>query len=134
MNAKRYALGLAALVSLAALPLAAHHSFAAEFDPNKSVSIKGEVAKLEWLNPHIWLYVDVKDEQGATARWQCEGGAPNSLTRNGWSKDSVKVGDVVVVDGFLAKDASKTCSIKSVKTPDGKSVFLGAGGQENPDK
>jgi hypothetical protein len=133
MNLTCYALGAAALLALT-LPVAAHHSFAAEFDQNKSVSLKGEVAKLEWFNPHIWLYLDVKDEQGAVARWQCEGGAPNSLTRNGWSKDSLKPGDAVVVEGYLAKDASNTCSIRSVKLPDGRGVFLGAGAQESPEK
>jgi len=133
MNLTCYALGAAALLALT-LPVAAHHSFAAEFDQNKSVSLKGEVSKLEWFNPHIWLYLDVKDEQGVVARWQCEGGAPNSLTRNGWSKDSLKPGDAVVVEGYLAKDASNTCSIRSVKLPDGRGVFLGAGAQESPEK
>jgi len=133
MNATRYALGFAALLAIT-LPVTAHHSFSAEFDQNKSVSLKGEVAKLEWFNPHIWLYIDVKDEQGAVTRWQCEGGAPNSLTRNGWSKDSLKAGDAVVVEGYLAKDASNTCSIRLVKTADGRGVFLGAGAQESPEK
>jgi hypothetical protein len=133
MNATRYAVGFAVLSALT-LPVAAHHSFSAEFDQNKAVSLKGEVAKLEWFNPHIWLYVDVKDEHGAVTRWQCEGGAPNSLTRNGWSKDSLKPGDAVVVEGYLAKDASNTCSIRQVKTADGRGVFLGAGAQESPEK
>ena len=133
MNLTRHAIAAAALLCVT-ISAAAHHSFSAEFDQNKSVSLKGEVAKLEWLNPHIWLYVDVKDEQGAVARWQCEGGAPNSLTRNGWSKDSLKPGDAVVVEGYLAKDASNTCSIRAVKTADGRGVFLGAGAQESPEK
>src|ERR1700691_5194421 len=117
MNLKGCALCVAALAGLAAatLPLAAHHSFAAEFDQNKTVTLRGAVTKLEWANPHIWLYLDVKqdvkpDVKGdqAPAHWQCEGGAPNNLTRNGWSKDSLKPGDQVVIDGYLAKDGSKT--------------------------
>lgn len=137
MNLTRHALGagvaIAALLTVT-LPVAAHHSFAAEFDASKSVMLKGAVAKLEWFNPHIWLYVDVKDEQGAAARWQCEGGAPNTLTRNGWSKDALKPGDAVIVEGYVAKDASNTCSIRSLKMADGRSVFLGVPPPEAPDK
>ena len=86
----------------ASLPLVAHHSFAAEFDSAKSVSLTGTVTKIDWMNPHIWLYLDAKDESGTVAHWQCEGGPPNVLTRNGWSKDSLKVGDHVTskVPGF----------------------------------
>src|ERR1700691_4973592 len=113
MNLKGCALCVAALAGLAAatLPLAAHHSFAAEFDQNKTITLRGAVTKLEWTNPHIWLYVDVKDDQTSAGRWQCEGGAPNTLTRNGWSRESLKPGDQVVIDGYLAKDGSKTCNM-----------------------
>ena len=132
MNLKGCVLGLAALVAVA-LPMAAHHSFAAEFDQNKTITLRGAVTKLEWANPHIWLYLDVKDgkdDQGAAARWQCEGGAPNTLTRNGWSKESLKPGDQIVIDGYLAKDGSKTCNMRSVKFPDGRSVFAGTSAPE----
>jgi hypothetical protein len=136
MNLMRCALCLAGLAT-ATLPLAAHHSFAAEFDQNKTVTLRGAVTKLEWANPHIWLYLDVKAdagdakaEQNAAAHWQCEGGAPNNLTRNGWSKDSLKPGDQVVIDGYLAKDGSKTCNMRSVKFPDGRSVFAGTSAPE----
>ncbi len=127
--------GVAAL--LAVTPISAHHSFAAEFDQNKTVTLRGAVTKLEWANPHIWLYIEVKlDVKGdqAPVHWQCEGGAPNNLTRNGWSKDSLKPGDQVVIDGYLAKDGSKTCNMRSVKFPDGRSVFAGTSAPETSDK
>jgi hypothetical protein len=77
------------------------------------------------MNPHIWVYLDVKDESGKTAHWQCEGGAPNSLTRNGWTKNALKEGDQITIEGSRAKDASNTCSSKTVMLPDGRKVFAG---------
>jgi Family of unknown function (DUF6152) len=108
----------------------AHHSFAAEFDGNKAIKLEGTLTKLEWFNPHIWLYLDVKDASGTVVKWQCEGGAPNGLTRNGWSKDSLKAGDQLTIEGWLAKDGSRTCNARSVKLPDGRRVFAGS---SNPD-
>jgi hypothetical protein len=127
MNMKRFVIGAGLLVALAQ-PASAHHSFAAEFDANKPVTLKGSVTKIEWMNPHIWVYLDVKDDRGALEHWQCEGGPPNTLTRNGWSKDSLKLGDQVTIDGALAKDGSKTCNARSVKLPDGRSVLAGSSG------
>ena len=115
----------------AAIPMFAHHSFSAEFDNSKPVTLKGTVTKIDWLNPHIWIYMDVKDDKtGAVATWQCEGGAPNALTRNGWTKNDLKKGDAVTVNGTLAKDASKTCNASSVVFADGRRVFAGS---SNPD-
>lgn len=119
-----------ATIAMAALPVVAHHSFAAEFDANKKVTLKGNVTKVDWMNPHIWLYLDVKDDKGVAAKWQCEGGPPNTLTRNGWTKSAIKLGDEITIEGTLAKDGSKTCNATRVSLPDGKRVFAGS---SNPD-
>ena len=115
----------AGLLIGAAASAFAHHSFAAEFDATKPVNLKGAITKVEWLNPHVWLYLDVKDESGAVTHWQCEGGATNGLTRQGWSKSTLKPGDEISIEGFRAKDATNTCNSRSVKLPDGRTVFVG---------
>lgn len=129
MKAKLAMFAIAAVS--AAVPMFAHHSFSAEFDSSKKVSLEGTVTKIDWLNPHIWIYLDVKDDKtGAVINWQCEGGPPNTLTRNGWTKNDLKKGDAIAIDGTLAKDASRTCNATSVKLPDGRRVFAGS---SNPD-
>jgi len=125
---KALALGLL----VAAMPLLAHHSFAAEYDDKKPVSIKGTVTKVEWANPHIWFYVDVKDAVGKVEHWQCEGGPPNMLVRQGWKKDSLKPGDEVSVEGFRAKDGSNTANSRSVTLTDGRKVFAGSADDGGP--
>jgi hypothetical protein len=123
---------IAGLAVAMAQPAFAHHSFAAEFDANKPITLTGAVTKVEWGNPHIWVYLDVKDDQGSLHHWQCEGGPPNTLTRNGWTQNSLKYGDQVTIDGLLAKDGSKTCNARLVKLPDGRSVFAGSPGGDAP--
>jgi len=122
------AAGIGLLISAA--PVFAHHAFAAEYDRSKPVKVKGVVTKVEWANPHIWFFVDVKDENGNVTNWGFSGGAPGMLQRRGITKDVLKVGDVVVVDGFQAKDASHNASGNSVTFENGKKVF--ASGEEAP--
>jgi hypothetical protein len=125
MNTTR-ALAGACFALAMAQAVSAHHSFAAEFDLNKPVTLTGAVVRVEWGNPHIWVYLDVKDDRGALQRWQCEGGAPNTLTRNGWSKDSLKADEQITIDGWLAKNGSRTCNMRAVKLADGRTVFAGS--------
>ena len=111
---------------MAAAQLFAHHSFAAEFDGNKRVTLKGTVTKVDWRNPHIYVYLKVKDDRGGVTEWACEGGPPNVLLREGWTRNSVKEGDEVTIEGALAKDGSKRCNSRSVNLADGRKVFAGS--------
>jgi hypothetical protein len=133
---RRYLAGIAGLafaLLAAALPLAAHHSFAAEYDRSKPIKFTGKVTKVEWMNPHIYFYVDVKDEAtGKITNWACEGAAPNGLYRNGWRKDSLKAGDTVSVEGWRAKDGSNLMNAGTVVLPDGKRVFAGSADDGGP--
>jgi Family of unknown function (DUF6152) len=121
---------LAALMTGPAVPISAHHSFAAEFDASKPVTIKGVVTQIEWKNPHVWFYVNVKEEDGRMTRWGCEMGAPHQLQGRGWLRDTMKIGDVVTVEGSLARDGSKRANARTVTTADGKT--LGAASSGDP--
>jgi hypothetical protein len=112
-------------LGLAAGPLAAHHSFTSVFDQDKPVTLTGSVTKIEWMNPHVWFYIDVKDASGNVVNWACETGPPGMLGRNGWKKDSLKLGDTVTVEAFRAKDGSNNASARVVKLADGRRVFAG---------
>ena len=124
-------LGACALL-VAALPLAAHHSFAAEYDATKSVTVKGKVTQVEWINPHSWVHVDVVGEDGKVVNWSCETAPPNTLYRQGWRRNSIKEGDEVIIEGFLAKDASHTMTARTVQTPDGKRLLAGSAADGTP--
>ena len=119
-------LAISCITVAAAAQLLAHHSFAAEFDANKRVILKGTVTKVDWRNPHIYVYLNVKDDRGAVTEWACEGGPPNVLLRQGWTRNAVKEGDEVTIDGAVAKDGSKRCNSRSVNLADGRKVFAGS--------
>jgi hypothetical protein len=120
---------VAAVVAVMALwavgrPVIAHHSFAAQYDREKTITLNGTVTRVEWMNPHVYFYMDVKDTTGVV-HWAVEGGAPTSLYRAGWRKDSLKAGDVVTVHGFLARDGSRLANMRAAVLPDGREVLGG---------
>ncbi len=117
---------------LAAAPLWAHHAFAAEFDGKKPVKLEGTVTKMEWINPHAWIHIDVKDADGKVTNWMVECGTPNTLLRRGVNKNSVTAGMEIVVDGYQAKDGSNKANGRDVTFADGRKVFLGSTGTGAP--
>ena len=120
----KLALGTAALgLLLAAVPVMAHHSFAAEFDSAKPVKLIGSVTKIEWMNPHAYFYIDVKDASGKVTNWGLEMGSPNGLMRQGWTRNSMKIGDEVTVEGSAAKDGSNIANARSVTLSTGTRLF-----------
>jgi uncharacterized protein DUF6152 len=112
--------------------VAAHHAFAAEFDGSKPVTLKGTVTKMEWINPHAWLHVEVKGPDGKAVAWMIEGGAPNALLRRGWNRNSVQAGTAVVVEGFRSRDGSNRANGRVVTLSDGKKLFIGSSGTGAP--
>ena len=113
---------ITATILAAGIPLMAHHSFAAEFDSNKQVKLTGVVTKIDWTNPHVWFYIDVKDESGKVTNWGWEMGPPHLLQGTGWTRTTMKLGDVVTVQGSLAKNGSNRGNARNVTTPDGKKM------------
>jgi hypothetical protein len=128
----RVAIIAGAALLAAGMPVWAHHSFSAEFDSNRPVKLQGTVTKMEWINPHAWIHIDVKDENGKVTNWMVECGAPNVLFRRGMTKDSVTPGMEIIVEGYRAKDGSSRANGKDVTFTDGKKLFLGTSGSGAP--
>jgi hypothetical protein len=126
MRAKLAVLGAGIALVVAVAPLVAHHSFAAEYDSTKPVTLKGAVTRVEWTNPHARFYVDVRDESGSVTNWNLELASPNVLARQGWTRNSLKIGDQITVEGSMAKDGSKMANARLVTLADGKKVFAGS--------
>ncbi len=122
---RRAAAGAAAALAVSAV-LGAHHSFVAEFDGEKPVKLTGPVTKVEWRNPHIWVYLDARGPDGKLTPWQCEGGAPNALTRQGWSRNTFTLGQDITVEGWRAKDGSNTCNARTWRLANGQQVLAGS--------
>lgn len=124
MRSLRFGVFTAALAVLGTpAALRAHHSFAAEYDTKKPVELKGTVTGIDWVNPHAWIHLEVKGDEGKVTSWDCELGSPNLLMRNGWRKDTIKPGDTIIVSGSAAKDGSNIANARTVKTADGRRVF-----------
>jgi hypothetical protein len=117
---------IAAVLAAVSAPAWAHHAFAAEFDAKKPVKLQGKVTKVEWINPHAWIHIDVKNADGTSTEWMIEAGTPNTLFRRGFTKDSLTVGTEIVVDGYQAKDASFRANGRDITFPDGRKLFLGS--------
>jgi hypothetical protein len=125
---------LLAVVALlgSGVPLLAHHAFSSEFDANAPVTLQGPVSKVEWINPHAWIHLTVKNAAGQPENWMVEGGTPNTLQRRGITRDSLKIGTVIQVAGFKSKDGSKRANGRDITFPDGRTLFMGSSGTGAP--
>jgi Family of unknown function (DUF6152) len=124
--------GIVLLLLLAQSSALGHHAFAAEFDAKKPVKLQGTVTKMEWINPHAWIHIDVKKSDGSVEEWMIEAGTPNTLLRRGFTKDSLKAGTVVIVDGYQSKDGSLRANGRDLTLPNGQILFLGSSGTGAP--
>jgi hypothetical protein len=129
-NLSGAAAALGVLMMFAALPARAHHSFAAEFDENSPVKLRGTVKKVEWINPHSWITIEVKAADGQVQTWEIEAGAPNALFRSGFNKNSLPIGTEIVVDGYLAKNGTRRANGRDLTFPDGRKLFLKSSGPD----
>ena len=132
MRLQRVLITTFAALLLIGTAVSAHHSFAAEFDSNKPIQLKGTVTRVEWINPHTWIHMAVKDADGRTEEWMIEGGTPNTLLRRGLTKTSLPEGTEIVVDGYRAKNGSNRANGRDVTFPDGRKLFMGSSGTGAP--
>lgn len=132
MRLQRIFITTSAALLLIGTAVSAHHSFAAEFDSNKPIQLKGTVTRVEWINPHTWIHMAVKDADGKTEEWMIEGGTPNTLLRRGLTKTSLPEGTEIVVDGYRAKNGSNRANGRDVTFPDGRKLFMGSSGTGAP--
>ena len=132
MRTRLWVITATAVLLAMAVPAAAHHSFAAEFDGDRPVTLKGTVTKMDWVNPHSWIYVDVKDQSGKVVNWRFEMGPVNALLRMGWRKDSIPAGTAVEIQGYRAKSGQPVANAKQVKLPDGRELFSGGSAPNLP--
>jgi hypothetical protein len=124
--------GFGLVLLAASAPLLAHHAFSAEFDAKAPVTLKGPVTKVEWINPHTWIHMESKAANGKVEEWMVEGGTPNTLQRNGIMRDSIKIGTVIVVSGYRAKDGRMRANGRDITFPDGRTLFMGSSGTGAP--
>ena len=131
---RKTSIALVPLLVLGVAPASAHHAFAAEFDAKRPIKLQGTVTKMEWINPHAWIHIDVKKTDGTVEEWMIEAGTPNTLLRRGLTRDSLKKGTEIVVDGYQSKDGSLRANGRDVTLPDGKTLFLGSSAPDAPDQ
>jgi hypothetical protein len=120
------------VLAVAATPVSAHHAFAAEFDSKKPIKLRGTVTKMEWINPHAWIHVDAKKDDGSVEEWMIEAGTPNTLLRRGFTRDSLKPGTEIIVDGYQSKDGSLRANGRDLTLPNGQTLFLGSSSPDAP--